>query len=895
MKIRNTTNNTIYVEDIDLHLPYKSGEVEELDPDILKKSKGLRNFIISGTLEVAEYDPNERIEASIMFLKSQYQQSETTEEELSEEIFISDLESNADDIEVRLHGIFYDAGGYGKVNRNLALKLHEAGIKIRVDPKKSQNQLKASELKPIVELTKTKISKNHISIDSVIPSFAEYSTGKYRILYTTIESYSIPKQFLECCQMYSEIWVTCVEPSTIIETPYGPKIISQINIGDYVISGTGEPKIVTDKRTTQYQGDMVEMRTRNGYCVKMTPWHRLYVRKTVPFNYELCSRPGYSVFTQREGPTRNKRRVVKYLACPPGHVRADEIRANDWVYSPKRHNWVNDNYVFIRDFVSSKWMVKKGELYSESLFSGKRTKKKWVIPRFTGIQNRLVINREVAYFLGIYAAEGSNDKNSLSLVMSEEEENILRVIQGTLKADFGLSSKIRKPNSCAKSLELRASTRLLCEFLTSVGGHGAVNKKVPSFLFTMSNEIKIAFLKGVLDGDGWAIQNAIRFTVISKELRNGCVSLMYDLNLLPSIQEDHKLRTNAKWNITSKHPTYSLRIGGKQFVESELLGVKNSYQSSNQTFNNHIDDGQGFWHKVKSTTLQEYNNEVIDITVEDNQTFCIQSICSHNSPWSASILKKHVDKPIYVIPAGSDPILYTEKGPHFDFKPNIKNFVFLSVFSWGYRKGYDVLLKAYFNEFDARDDVSLLISSRYQSGTSRFHRDKIRNDINDIMRNFPNKEMPHVVRYSQVIPEQQMPQLYRAADCFVLPSRGEGSNLCSPEASLCGLPVIMTNVSGQQMYLRKDNAFLIEMDRLSVVQTGMFHLHYWDGQKFPALTSPEVFNQLQKAMRYVVDHPKEAQKRNHRLQKLIKEKYTWNDTANAAIRRLRKIKKEIMK
>lgn len=470
MKIRNTTNNTVYVEDVDLYLPYKDGEPEDIDADILKKSKGLRSFIISGTLEVVEYDPNERIEASIMFLRSQ--QDQQPKEEPPEEIFISDLETNADDIEVRMHGIFYDAGGYGKVNRNLALKLHEAGIKIRVDPKKSQNQLKASELNPIVALTNTKISRNHISIDSVIPSFAEYSTGKYRILYTTIESYSIPKQFLECCQMYNEIWIT--------------------------------------------------------------------------------------------------------------------------------------------------------------------------------------------------------------------------------------------------------------------------------------------------------------------------------------------------------------------------------------------------------------------------------------SPWSASILKKYVDKPIYVIPPGVDPTLYVETGPRFDFKPNIKSFVFLSVFSWGYRKGYDVLLKAYFEEFDANDDVSLLISSRYQSGTSRFHREKIRDDINNIMRNYPNKDMPHVVRYSQVIPEEQMPQLYRAADCFVLPTRGEGSNLCSPEASLCGIPVIMTNVSGQQMYLREDNAFLIEMDHLAKVKTGQMHLHYWDGQEFPALTTPGVIDQLRKAMRYVIEHPGEAQKRNRRLQKMIKEHFTWNNTANAAIRRLREIKKEIM-
>lgn len=469
MKVRNVTNNTVYVEDVDLHIPYTEGDIENIEPDLLKRSKGLRSFIISGMLEVVEYDPDERIEASIVYLRNK-EELQPKPLEAQSESFIEKLECE-NNIEVRFHGIFYDAGGYGKVNRNLALKLAEAGLKVQVYPKKEQNQLKESELEKIIELTKTKISKNHIAIDSVIPSFAEYASGKYRILYTTIESYSVPKQFLQCCQMYNEIWIT--------------------------------------------------------------------------------------------------------------------------------------------------------------------------------------------------------------------------------------------------------------------------------------------------------------------------------------------------------------------------------------------------------------------------------------SPWSADILRQHIDLPVHVVPAGVDHELYQETGPRFDFKPNIKNFVFLSVFGWGYRKGYDVLLHAYFDEFDARDDVSLLIASRYQSGTSRFHRNKIRDDIDEIMRNFPNKDMPHVVRYSQVIPEEQMPSLYRAANCFVLPSRGEGSNLCAPEASLCGVPVIMTNVSGQQMYLRDDNAYLIEMDHLTEMKTGQMHLHYWDGQRFPALTSERVKKDLQKAMRAVIENPEEAKRRNKNLQRLIKDKFTWNHTANAAIKRLREIKEEM--
>jgi glycosyltransferase involved in cell wall biosynthesis len=476
MKVKNKTNNTVYIEDIDAHFPFQE-EPLILDPDLLKKSKGLRGFIINGLFDVVEYDPNERIEASIIYLRNKIKAtSPAPDPEIVEVIDSPPTEielKKTDCIEVLFHGIVYDSGGYAKVNRNLIAKLVEAGVKLKVDPIKSQNDLKESELRPFQSLTQTKLSRNFISIDSIIPSFAECSNSKYKVLYTTIESYSVPNQFLQCCEMYDEIWIT--------------------------------------------------------------------------------------------------------------------------------------------------------------------------------------------------------------------------------------------------------------------------------------------------------------------------------------------------------------------------------------------------------------------------------------SDWSKGILEQYTKKPIYLVPAGSDPILYTEEGPRLDFKPNIKNFVFLSVFGWGYRKGYDVLLNSYFDEFSAEDDVSLLLVSKYQGGSSRFHRNKIRDDINAIMRNFPNKALPHVVRYSQNIPECQMPQVYRSANCFVLPSRGEGSNLTAVEASLCGLPVIMTNVSGQQMYLRDDNAFLIEMDFLQTLKPGQSHIHYWDNQKFPSLTSPQVKADVKTAMRYVLNNEVAAKSQNKNLQRLIKDNFTWTHTANAAIERLTAIKQKMEK
>jgi glycosyltransferase involved in cell wall biosynthesis len=59
-----------------------------------------------------------------------------------------------------------------------------------------------------------------------------------------------------------------------------------------------------------------------------------------------------------------------------------------------------------------------------------------------------------------------------------------------------------------------------------------------------------------------------------------------------------------------------------------------------------------------------------------------------------------------------------------------------------------------------------------------------------------------------------IPRLYAAVDCFVLPTRGEGWGLPIFEAMAMGLPVIATNWSGQVDFMNENNAFPIRVDKL---------------------------------------------------------------------------------
>lgn len=235
--------------------------------------------------------------------------------------------------------------------------------------------------------------------------------------------------------------------------------------------------------------------------------------------------------------------------------------------------------------------------------------------------------------------------------------------------------------------------------------------------------------------------------------------------------------------------------------------------------------------------------------------------------------EKDVKAPIYVFPDTVDTNLYNETASPYLFEPALKNFVFGSVFGWSYRKGYDLLLKAYLQEFRGDEPVSLLIVSRF-SGSSKS--DVIRETIGEFIRKHGGSNPPHIARCSKVIPEHQMPSIYRACDAYVLFSRGEGFGLPYCEASLCGVPVLATNTSGQAMFLNKDNASLLEIDQLIEMQAGMMHIHYWDGQKFPALTNEDTIMEARKLMRRVYQDHKAAVRKNRKLQRFVSDNYNIN-------------------
>lgn len=196
-----------------------------------------------------------------------------------------------------------------------------------------------------------------------------------------------------------------------------------------------------------------------------------------------------------------------------------------------------------------------------------------------------------------------------------------------------------------------------------------------------------------------------------------------------------------------------------------------------------------------------------------------------------------------------------------DAGEKIEDFRFLSVFKWEARKGWDVLLRAFFEEFNETDPVVLYLK------TKAFH-DKadFTNRINKFVDGLKSARHP-LPRYKILDKDlalKELPKLYRAAHAFVLPSRGEGWGRPHVEAMSMGLPVIATNWSGSTEFLTDETALPLRIDGLSKVTEGQTS-HFW--------ADPSVAH-LRELMRWCVEHREEAADIGARARKDMIERFS---------------------
>lgn len=225
-----------------------------------------------------------------------------------------------------------------------------------------------------------------------------------------------------------------------------------------------------------------------------------------------------------------------------------------------------------------------------------------------------------------------------------------------------------------------------------------------------------------------------------------------------------------------------------------------------------------------------------------------------------------------VVPDPLETDIYNRAQPAMKID-GLNGFVFLSVFDWTLRKGWDVLVRAYVQEFSRDEDVTLALKVRAYGGAAA-----IQEELDWFLRTELRRDpatIPRIVLLDLNLPSEAMPCLLQAADAYVMPSRGEGWGRPYAEAMAMGLPTIGTRWGGNLDFMTEDNSYLVECTTVDVPMAAWKEFPPYRGHRW-AESSCEHLSAL---MREVLEDRAGAAAIGRQARQDIHAKYSWDRVA----------------
>ncbi|WP_313802435.1 glycosyltransferase [Cytobacillus sp.] len=173
---------------------------------------------------------------------------------------------------------------------------------------------------------------------------------------------------------------------------------------------------------------------------------------------------------------------------------------------------------------------------------------------------------------------------------------------------------------------------------------------------------------------------------------------------------------------------------------------------------------------------------------------------------------------------------YDQEFAPYPFPEKVKSFRFLYSIAFDYRKGLDLLIPSYCEEFSDKEDVSLIIKI-YVPGWNNDD-----NFLKEISSYIPVKENnPHIHFIIEKMPRETLLSLYSSCTCYVSTERACGWGMPQMEMMAMGKPVIAVNWGGVTEFMNQNNSFLIEReqeleyvhDKLQMSRPELYLGHKW--------------------------------------------------------------------
>ena len=420
----------------------------------------------------------------------------------------------------------------------------------------------------------------------------------------------------------------CIDPDTPVMTNPGLKTISEISIGEKVLTHSGTYKPVTKIWDMLYDGPMYKISVYG---------------KPEPL---VCTADHPILAVSRPFSKKKDRRLLR-VTEPLEFLKPGELKRGDYLVMP-----------IVSKVVATEVYEKEVSMYREG-----------------SVKRRLALSAtpELFRLIGYYLAEGSSyGGRVVNFDFNERElETFAKDCAYLVRKFFGKECASRKNGKHGVRLVLYSA---LAEEFFSQFGRGAPNKCLPDWVFFAEREKQLELLKGEWQGDGCRVNQArqkyLNITTTSKVLAFQLQSLYARLGIVSTIDSQH---------LRNRHRSYHVNVFGRWAIKlARLWKVQFGHNPSKSSDKFHINDRYVFMPIRRIEVEEVKQHRVMDVTVEEEHTFAPLGLATKNCvdacPFDALFMTNDFELSTYDKPSlkySPDQLAIPPKTEGFTFKVKI--------------------------------------------------------------------------------------------------------------------------------------------------------------------------------------------------------------------------------
>lgn len=221
---------------------------------------------------------------------------------------------------------------------------------------------------------------------------------------------------------------------------------------------------------------------------------------------------------------------------------------------------------------------------------------------------------------------------------------------------------------------------------------------------------------------------------------------------------------------------------------------------------------------------------------------------------------------VFVVANGVNTELFKKKDSRYNIKTS-KKIKLLFVGGTVYRKGIDVLLKAYTETFTNKDDICLIIKD--VGKTTIYEGRNFSEQIKQILSIQGVAEIEYIDSH---LSDNDLVDLYNTCDFLVHPYRGEGFGLPVLEAMACGMIPIVTKGGATDDFCNSSNSIQINSIKLFLTENKIGEL---ETVNTPWMLEPD-YEDLKRILKLIYEQYETIKDKFTDVDKIISSQWNWN-------------------